>query len=94
MKYSPGRDASGKPLISPKEAALGCWGMAICVVFLAWTEWVNPTVPPYTGRSAWFYSLSAELLGAKGPSIVWWSFAALLFAGGALGWLGSKRTPR
>ena len=94
MKYSSARDAHGTPLITPKEAALGCWGIAICVALLAFSEWTNPTTAPFAGRSAWLYRVAAELLGHKGPAIAWLTFSALMILIGALAWIGAKRVAR
>jgi hypothetical protein len=92
MKYSPVRDASGRPTISPKDAAIGCWGFGVCVLLLGWNEWRNPTTPPFTGRFAWLFSFSTEQLGPMGPSIAWFSLAALFLIFGLLAWTGAKKT--
>jgi len=91
MKYSPGRDASGKPLITGREAAIGLWLMAAATGLLLWT---NPIVPPYTGRAAWLFSAFAQMFGLSGPAIAMWSFVALLLALSVMGWVGAGKQPR
>lgn len=91
MKYSPARDASGKPLINGKEAAIGLLGMAAVVGLMVWQ---NPIVPPYTGRLAWLFSLAAQLLGPSGPAIAMWLSVALLAGMGVMTWINAGRQPR
>jgi hypothetical protein len=92
MKYSPARDAAGRPLLKATEAAIGCWGVAICVALLALVEWKSPTHPPFTGRSAWIYQAATDLMGPRGPAVAWLVFSGLMISIGALTWIKVKRT--
>jgi hypothetical protein len=94
MKLSPLTDASGKPLIKPKEAAFGCWGFAVCILLLAIKEWENPSVPPFTGRSSWLYYFFTALFGSKGPLFFYLGFAAFLFSVGVLAWRNANKAAR
>ena len=81
-------------MIGLRDAAFASWGFAVCSLLLAWTEWVNPTQQPFTGKFAWLFALSVEFLGSRGPFVALCGFALLLFAFGILSWLGSKRVVR
>lgn len=93
MKYSPLRTADGRPDISPRQAALASWGLALVALLSGCQEWISPSAVPQTGSSAsaWLHAYCIELLGPKGLAFFWVGFAALLFAMGVLSWMRHKR---
>lgn len=91
MKYSPVRNADGRPLLTAKEAAVGCWGFAMCIALFAFSEWSHPKPAPYTGRLAWMYRAAAEQWGPQGPAMALLAGAVLMLVIGAIAWAGAKR---
>ena len=51
-------------------------GLSGMLAVLAFMEWMQPSLPPYTGRWSWFYGLIYELLGEQGLFIYWVFLAA------------------
>lgn len=46
-------------------------GLGGVLAILALMEWMQPSVPPYTGRWSWFYGFIYEVLGEQGLFIYW-----------------------
>ncbi len=86
MKYSPVRLASGRPLLTPREASYGLWGLAVVLALFGLNNWQTPPPQPFTGRLAWLFKFADSQWGQAGPALVIFAFAALLFILGLLLW--------
>ena len=86
MKYSPVRSANGRPLLTPREASFGLWGLAAVFAVFGFNNWQTPPPQPFTGRLAWLYKFADAQWGQTGPALVILAFALLLFVLGILLW--------
>lgn len=79
-----------KSPFTPKEKALFWLGVGACFLVLGWMDWVNPPMPPFTGRWGWVAATAHNALGIHGPTIVYWVLGGLMVAVGASQWLSAR----
>ncbi len=58
---------------------LGWLGVSAAAGIMAVANYLNPSLPPFSGRLALFYDAAYSALGMRGPA-VFWGCVALLFA--------------
>lgn len=77
---------------SAKERAIAKLGLAFAAFCLAWTEWLTPSVPPFTGKWAWTQVWAFEAMGPRGLIGIWLALGTLLLAFGLVQlWDSGKR---
>jgi hypothetical protein len=54
---------------------------------------VNGSVPPFKGRLAWIEQALHAMVGPKGPSLLWFCFAALCLAAARFFWRRAPKRP-
>ena len=65
---------------SAKERAIAKLGLAFAAFCLAWTEWLTPSVPPFTGKWAWTKIWAFDLMGPHGIVGIWIALGTLMLA--------------
>lgn len=77
---------------SAKERAIAKLGLAFAAFCLAWSEWLTPSVPPFTGKWAWTQVWAFEAMGPRGLIGIWLALGTLLLAFGLVQlWDSGKR---
>lgn len=73
-KFTPGKKT---PYSDPKF--LGILGVSLMMAIMAAAQWFQPSLPPFSGKFSYIYSVMHSLMGTHGPA---WLFSglALLFA--------------
>ena len=74
-----------KKSFSLQEMAVVWLGLGAVFASLGFLEWLNPTPAPLTGRLSWMKTLATNVMGDKGPAIIYLGIAtAMLIIGGCL----------
>ena len=71
---------------TPKEKALLWWGLGSCFFLLGTVDWLNPPVPPFSGRWSWVSSWAYYALGTHGLAVLQGGLGLLLVLAGCLQW--------
>ena len=69
-----------RAILSVKERAVFKLGLAAISLCLAWTEWLTPSVPPFTGKWAWTKIWAFDLMGPHGIVGIWIALGTLMLA--------------
>ena len=89
----------GAPPIPTKELATSrnfarlCLGLALVAMAIAFSEWLNPSARPYTGRWSWVKEALFLTLGPAGPALLWVGIAVALVAAARIVWRHTSKKP-
>ena len=89
----------GAPAIPSKEVATSrnfarlCLGLALVAMAIAFSEWLNPSARPYTGRWSWVKEALFSTLGPAGPALLWVGIAVALVAAARIVWRHTSKKP-
>src|SRR5262245_40946735 len=73
-----------KTPFSPKEKALVALGLGAGFLLLGAYDWLNPRVPPFSGRWSWVSSWAYYTLGTHGPAALEGGLGLLMVLAGCL----------
>jgi hypothetical protein len=62
-----------------KQARYLLIGLSCVFYTMAVAEWLNPSLPPFTGRGSWLYGMLYYGIGSKGASVFWALLGTALF---------------
>src|SRR5262245_37873252 len=71
---------------TPKEKALFWWGLGAGFLLLGVYDWLNPRVPPFTGRWSWVVSWAYYAPGTHGPAALQGGLGLLFVVLGCSQW--------
>lgn len=79
VKVTPKLPGSPYTATEIKQARYLCIGVSFALYAVAAAEWLNPSLPPFTGRASWLIEMLYFGIGPKAISVFWAVFATLLF---------------
>ena len=65
-------------------------GFGACFLTLGWMDWVNPPMPPFTGRWSWVAATAHNAFGVYGPAAVYFVVGGVMVSFGSILWLSTR----